>query len=650
MLNAMKWLVLFGILVATSLHRGGFSIQAHLFWVIALFPLFIAEIFEKKEKESWRIQKEVLWCLGLFIILILASLMTSRAGSYGFFEVTGILAGTGTFLLTAQWKNEEKIKKFLIWITILSAILILIGLGIYILYPPDRLFSTFAQFPTLFSHFPNAFALFILITLPCSFKFLIEKKNALWTGIVVLHIAGLILTFSRGSWLTAGIVGILSMVVFKKEPAENLKKLPWKKIGSITVITIISSGLLFSAAQYIRKQNFEINTVKEKILLKSREQKKSIEDRLDFYKAGIKLIQEKPLLGHGPDSFRFVAPKYQKNLLASSDHPHNLFLKIAVENGIPALIAFLIFLSFLFIQIIKKPDPLARFLLIPISAILIHNIFDYNLNFAGTQMLFWILLGFAHALTKNSNNQERKSIEISKPAILCIIFLLSITGIYETWERVIIAQGRNFINEGLYAEGLENFQKAKPIFPQDLALMKVEAIKEEMKGKIWKNLRAQSANAQRGEKFGSASSEPGELYIIKETEKEIDQNPAVSELKSALAELFMIKEENKKALLLINAAIEQDSKNWLRYYYLQAILQKKLALPINVKNLKKLIKEYLPRLRKNSYNTVATDNPRTAIKITRFLNDEEMEKKLTFFTNIERKKFEKMYNLKLAPL
>lgn len=622
MLNAMKWLVLFGILVAASLHRGGFSIQAHLFWVIALFPLFIAEIFEKKEKRSWSVQKEILWCLSLFTILILASLMTSRAGSYGFFEITGILTGTGTFLLTAQWKNEEKIKKFLIWITILSAILILIGLGIYILYPPDRLFSTFAQFPALFSHFPNAFALFILITLPCSLKFLIEKKNALWTGIVVLHIAGLILTFSRGSWLTAGIVGIISAISFRK----NLKKLPWKKIGIAAITIIISSGLLFSAAQYIRKQNFEINTIQKKILLKGKEQKKSIEDRLDFYKAGIKLIQEKPLFGHGPDSFRFIYPKYQKNLLANSDHPHNLFLKIAVENGIPALIAFLIFLSFLFIQIIKKPDTLARFLLIPISAILIHNIFDYNLNFASTQMLFWILLGFAHALTKNSKNQEQKSIEISKPAILCMILLLSITGIYETWERVIIAQGRNFINEKLYTEGLGSFRKAKPVFSQDLALMKTEAIK--LKGKT--------------EKISEED--------IKETEKEIDQNPAVSELKSALAELFIIKEENKKALLLMNAAIEQDSRNWLRYYYLQAILQKKLALPIDIKNLKKLIKEYLPLLRKNSYNTVATDNPRTAIKIARFLNDEEMEKKLTFFTNIERKKFEKMYNLKLAPL
>lgn len=609
MLKAMKWLLLFSIVTAILLHRGGISIQAHLLWVIALFPLFILEIFETKDKKNWNIEKKIIWCIVIFSILIVASLMTSKAENYGFFEVTGILAGIGTFLLTSQWNNEEKIKKFFSWSTFLTAILILIGLGIYMAYPPDRLFGTFAQFPTFFSHFPNAFALLILISLAFSFARIMEKTDVILVIIMGIHVAGLILTFSRGSLLTAILISMIAAIFFRK----NLKKLPWKKITA----ALILSGIIFTAAQYIRQQNFEINTIQQKISLKSKEQKRSINDRLAFYKGSIKLIQEKPLLGHGPDTFKFVYPRHQKNLLENSDHPHNLFLKLAVENGIPATMAFITLIIFIFIQVIKSRNIFAKFLLIPISAIIIHNIFDYNLNFAGTQMLFWTMLGFTHSLTKD----EKKSITLSKPIVILMIFLFSIAGIYEIWQRVLIIQGRNFINTGHYEEALKNFQKAKPLFGEEIGLMKAEAMRLLKK-----------------------------TEEIKEIEKEVEKNPAVSELKSALAQLHMIKEENKYALLLINAAIQQDNRNWLRYYYLQAILQKKLELPINIKNLKKLLKEYLPLMRKNRYNTIATDNPGIAIKIARFINEEGMAKKLTFFAKIERKKFQKMYHLELAPL
>jgi O-antigen ligase len=53
---------------------------------------------------------------------------------------------------------------------------------------------------------------------------------------------------------------------------------------------------------------------------------------------------ERPMIGFGPGTFRFVQPQLQHEVLATSDHPHNVFLKLAMERGWPAATFFCFFL------------------------------------------------------------------------------------------------------------------------------------------------------------------------------------------------------------------------------------------------------------------------------------------------------------------
>ena len=73
----------------------------------------------------------------------------------------------------------------------------------------------------------------------------------------------------------------------------------------------------------------------------------SMGKRLTFWKSTTQLIEEKPLLGHGTGSFKMEFERItgKKNIGASN--PHNEFLNITSQIGLPGLI---LFLGFLFYQ------------------------------------------------------------------------------------------------------------------------------------------------------------------------------------------------------------------------------------------------------------------------------------------------------------
>jgi O-antigen ligase len=70
-----------------------------------------------------------------------------------------------------------------------------------------------------------------------------------------------------------------------------------------------------------------------------------------FYRwiAGVRMVEEKPLIGFGPSSFytryrQYTVPAYKTWVSNNPDRStvHNYFLLTAVEQGIPGLIIFLI--------------------------------------------------------------------------------------------------------------------------------------------------------------------------------------------------------------------------------------------------------------------------------------------------------------------
>lgn len=130
--------------------------------------------------------------------------------------------------------------------------------------------------------------------------------------------------------------------------------------------------------------------------------------RLIILKGAWNMIKENPFLGKGTGTFMDYCGQYTQGL--SGYYTHNCFLQIWAESGIFSLLAFFLFVGYVFYRsfhsILKVPKSLNSFILIGLSggllSFLVHSFFDVHLYSFQLSFLFWIVLGLTVAAT-NAN-------------------------------------------------------------------------------------------------------------------------------------------------------------------------------------------------------------------------------------------------------
>jgi O-antigen ligase len=133
------------------------------------------------------------------------------------------------------------------------------------------------------------------------------------------------------------------------------------------------------------------------------------------YYAAIELFLEKPLIGHGPKSFRIKCENtkidkdtrdrihYYRDYRACSTHPHNYLLEFISENGIIGGLFFIGLFFFIFFSIYKKYKiPI----LISIGSLILAIILPFRpsgsfFSTFNASMFFYIFGFFLHYLNKN---------------------------------------------------------------------------------------------------------------------------------------------------------------------------------------------------------------------------------------------------------
>ena len=182
--------------------------------------------------------------------------------------------------------------------------IVFILLGFYFLY--SKIINTYLFFIFLISSFVIVFisgerlAFFILIF--CIFYILIQlktyKKEILAFSILFISIIFIIISFN-----------------------ENIKN------------RMVNSTFAFlkshKEGQYISPEKFVIFSP----------------DHHELYVAAYKMFLSKPILGYGHDMYYKNCGEFKRSVSSCSTHPHNIFLQIAVENGIIGLF-FLVFVYF----------------------------------------------------------------------------------------------------------------------------------------------------------------------------------------------------------------------------------------------------------------------------------------------------------------
>ena len=286
----------------------------------------------------------------------------------------------------------------------------------YVMAHPSAITST-PQFQirlkdnAVFSFFVFAPALagYLVVVFPVLLS-LIILSNKIWqrASYLIILFAGIIilfLTYSKGGWLAFGLTLLLYLFIFRP---EVLKRNKWNiRLGGKIILSCILVAAIVISALY------SINPARvpriENLL-------GSFNVRLQYWKAAVDMIKDRPLLGFGPGTFGSIYPRYKLPDAEETQLAHNNYIQVWVESGVFAFLAYM-WLVFGFLWLVfhnrKKSGEnqvLRMGLSLGIIAFLIHSIVDFNLYVPGIATFFWIFMG----LVSSSYSDSDYKISISR--------------------------------------------------------------------------------------------------------------------------------------------------------------------------------------------------------------------------------------------
>lgn len=462
----LEWALLL-LLAASVLWRGGKGIEAT--WLLAGLAVLLTfarwRCCNRDHAQAVRGVPPDLWLgLMLFLLWTVVSYAISETRNYGLDEVMRDAALALIFLWGAAshagTSDDWPARRLIHAIAVTAIIACAIGVGVYVLQPVNRMVGTFFDMRFHTDYWPNAWAEFLLLAWPVAALWS-RRFRLLWQSTALGILFGsLFLSYSRGAFLVfCGQIMLWALAAGVKSLADrgqkdHLRFGGWPRAISSFAFAFIIGALLFTAVNAVRARFHEVESVAAKATFTASEGASSISERGDFWKQSLVLSLHRPLFGWGTYSFRFIQPRLQKDVFATSDHPHNVFLKLAMERGWPAALLFLFVMLRILVpsaassfRRLAAPDPAAAgksdsdfwfrtALLAAVSGVLAHNLIDYNLQFVGIALPLWLLLALLSHESSSSipvctvcppyfkSNKCIRIIELSVAIILGIFTIL----------------------------------------------------------------------------------------------------------------------------------------------------------------------------------------------------------------------------------
>ncbi len=516
-----EWFLLLFV-AGAILWRGGKSVDATwMLGIVAVVVLFTALWFPmlrllgapKTDTRTTPMTVPLgMWGILLFFVVwSVVSYLASTTRTYGLDEIARDLSCILLFLWIVRRAGNTRVSVLLegfLWaVTIAGGIAVLFGLAVYVFQPVNRFVGTFLDWRFHTDYWPNAWGEFTLMAWPMAALLATRKvtpfQRRLCTLVTGVLIGSLFLSYSRGALIAfAGQIACLAFfwgaLWLRDVRIAKVAKQRWQSVllagGSALAIALV----LFFGANLLRGQRYDVQSVGDKVSFQADEGTSSIDEREQFWDQAFRLSLERPLLGYGPYSFRFAQPHLMEDVFATSDHPHNVFLKYAAERGWPAAIAFTAFLLYviglsmrhLFLD--RKTDwtigsdARTISLLLGVLGVLAHNLIDYNLQFVGIVLPLWIALALLSTHLAEKRPVSRASfshwrIARSLSRIESVVTVLLVVLI--AWEGaflVVSSVGRRAEAEGDTRTALTWYEWARPEwFSRDLLLARARLLEQQ---------------------------------------------------------------------------------------------------------------------------------------------------------------------------
>ena len=209
------------------------------------------------------------------------------------------------------------------------------------------------------------------------------RQRLLWAAGLVLSSIALILTLTRSGWIGLTVALCVGLLLWKPK--------------TLILVPVLAGLVFFVSPKPVKDRALSIFSLREF----------SNMARVEYIRAGIKIIKDFPWLGTGPDTVDMVFqnPKYGlEESYKRNVHLHNNIIQIAAERGIATLLAWLTFVVTAFVSLARLVKKKAKGLSAPaagalaaLAAFIAAGFFEYNFGDSevSTLLLFIITIPFA---------------------------------------------------------------------------------------------------------------------------------------------------------------------------------------------------------------------------------------------------------------
>jgi len=220
-----------------------------------------------------------------------------------------------------------------------------------------------------------------------------ERSRFLWACGFALGTIALVLTLTRSAWIGLAVSATVVLAFYKPK--------------TLILIPVVISLFFLLSPQHIKRRALSIFSKRQY----------SNAQRIEYFHAGIQIIKERPFFGTGPNTVEMVFqnPKYGLSELAKRNvHLHNNIIQIGAERGIPALVAWLVFMGWAFLSLLRHSrdeDPVVRQIAVGAAAALAGlftaGFFEYNFGDSEVTVLFLYLITIPFALADIKRTEPR---------------------------------------------------------------------------------------------------------------------------------------------------------------------------------------------------------------------------------------------------
>ena len=347
--------------------------------------------------------------IALLVVLSAASIWSSPDREFSFYNYYNLMGRYVLiyYLVVNNINSAAQIKKIIGVMLASAAIVTLYGFYQYLFCVnisvnewvdgqqfPDLKFRVFSTLEN-----PNLLAAFLVtmmsIGASMGYKAATIKGRVILSALVILFGACLLLTYSRGAWISLlAVIGVYGMLCNRK--------IFWLLI-LLPVVMLCGHDAVLERIMSIINPTDTSSTL-----------------RIALWESTIAMIRDKPLLGIGWGSYWLVYPEYDfflNNANVTIFHAHNMYLNIAAEIGIPGLLTFLwlmyghvrLALSVLSAAFESWSSGLMLGIIAAIGGIIINGLTDYVMFNIQLSMLYWLLNGLIIIVWQQSQSKLIKS-------------------------------------------------------------------------------------------------------------------------------------------------------------------------------------------------------------------------------------------------